>query len=253
MFSSGLLLVCRGTYKLMRSPGTVVMGLASSLFFLIVYNAGLGGIGNLDAFGGAGYFSFLFPLSTVSLAMGSAAGAGQSLNADLSSGYFRRLFLSPVPRWSFAVAPIIADAFATAATSAALVGFGVLFGLPLRFGPASFLSVVALSTLWGLALSGFSGGIMLRTGKPDGARMVTTAVFPLIFLSTTFLPRELVDSGWLLAVSRVNPVTYLLEAQRFVLGGTGTVADFVIGLSVSGGLAFVGFVYALTGTKNVLV
>ncbi len=253
MSNSGLLLVYRGARKLLRSPGTVVMGLASSLFFLIVYNAGIGGIGDLGAFGGAGYFAFLFPLGTVSLAMGSAAGAGQSLHADLNSGYFRRLFLSPVPRWAFAAAPIIADALATAITSTALIGVALIFGLPLRFGPSSFVSVVAISILWGLALSGISGGIMLRTGKPGGARMVTTAVFPLIFLSTTFLPRELIDSEWLLLVSRINPVTYILEAQRFVLGGTGSFADFATGFVLSGCLALAGTVYALTGTNKILV
>ena len=113
MSRPGILLMKRGMVKLAKSPGNVLTGMGTSLFFLLMYNAGIGGIGNLEAFGGAGYWAFIFPLGVVSLAMGSAAGAGQSLNADFSSGYFRRLFLSPAPRWAFAVAPVLADAVGT--------------------------------------------------------------------------------------------------------------------------------------------
>ena len=57
-----------------------------SLFFLLVYNAGIGGIGDMEAFGTGGYLSFVFPITIISLAMGSSSGAGQTLNADMQSG-----------------------------------------------------------------------------------------------------------------------------------------------------------------------
>lgn len=253
MFSSGVLLVGRGVKKLAKSPGPPLTGLASSLFFLLVYQAGIGGIGHLPAFGAAGYFPFLFPLGVVSLAMGSAAGAGQTLHADLTSGYFRRLFLSPAPRWAFALAPVFADTAATLLATVGLIAVGLVWNVPLRFGVGSFGGIVLLSTLWGLTLSGFSGGIMLRTGKPDGARVVTSAVFPLLFLSTTFLPRELITSRWLLVVSRFNPVTYLLEAQRYLLGGTADKEAFLIGLGLVSLSAVGGLLFVLRSARKIIV
>ena len=227
MRTSYSLLIRRALHKLVKQPQAPIMGFAMSLFFLIVYNAGIGGIGFLESFGEVGYLTFVFPITIVSLAMGSSSGAGQALNDDMQSGYFKRLYLSPVPRWSLVVAPIFADVFSTLLFSSLLLGIGFLFGLSFKFGVVTVLGVLLLSLLWAVTLCGFSVGLMLRTGKHQNAAIVTNAVFPLLFLSTTFLPRELITSKWLLAVSWANPVTYLLEGIRYLLAGMGN-ANFLI-------------------------
>jgi len=253
MASASGLLVSRGVRKLIRQPMALVMGLATSLFFLVVYNAGIGGIGNLPEFGNAGYLAFLFPLSIVSLAMGSASGAGEALHADMQSGYFKRLYLSPAPGWAFVAAPLVADGLGTLVISAALLGVGALFGVPFRFGWLSVVGVLGLSMLWGTLLSALSAGVMLRTGSHQGARAVTTAVFPLIFLSTTFLPRALVTSGWLLTVSWGNPVTYLLGGMRFLLGGTEPAHYLWIGYAFTALGALAAMLFAMSSSRKVLV
>jgi ABC-2 type transport system permease protein len=246
-------LISRGLLKLVRRPSEPLTGLGMSLFFLAVYQAGFGGIGFLPEFGGAGYLAFILPMSLVSLSMGSSAGAGPSLHDDLQSGYFRRLYLSTVPRWTFVAAPILADALATMVLSAALLGAGVLFGVPLRFGLVSAFLITVLSLLWGVTLSGLSAGIMLRTGNPQGARIVTTAVFPLIFLSTTFLPRELITSRWLKAVSWGNPLTYLMEGMRYLMAGTAPGWYLTAALVLAGTGALAALLFALSGCRKILV
>ncbi len=224
-----------------------------SLFFLVVYNAGIGGVAFLPQFGGGGYLAFLLPMSLVSLAMGSAAGAGQSLHDDMASGYFRRLYLSPVRRWTFVVAPITADAVATAIGALGVIVAGIAVGVPLQFGVASAAGLLLLSLLWGVTLSAFSAGVMVRTGSAEGARIVTTAVFPLIFLSTTFMPRELITARWLRLVSWGNPVTYLLEGMRYLLAGTAPVEYFLLGLGLTAVAAAGALLFALSGTRRILV
>ena len=54
MSTTNLLLIKRGILKLAKQPTAPIMGFAMSLFFLLVYKAGIGGIGHLDAFGEAG-------------------------------------------------------------------------------------------------------------------------------------------------------------------------------------------------------
>ncbi len=247
------MLIKRGIYKTLRRPYALLGGMGMSLFFLLVYNAGIGGIDFLPAFGQGGYMAFLLPMSLISLSMGSAAGAGQALHDDLTSGYFRRLYLSPVRRSSFAAAPLAADGLSTLLGSAALLGAAALLGVPFRFGFASVAGLLLLSLLWGVTLSALSAGIMLRTGSAEGARMVTTAVFPLIFLSTTFLPRELITSRWLLTVSWANPVTYLLEGMRSLLGGTASLDYLLAGFGMTGLAAAAAVAFALTGAKKILV
>lgn len=248
-----MLLVSRAISRMLRRRVALLGGLGMSLFFLAVYSAGIGGVGFLPQFGGGGYLAFLLPMSLVSLAMGSAAGAGQSLHDDMVSGYFRRLYLSPVPRWTFVLAPISADAAATALGSLGILVAGLLFGVPLRFGVVSLAGLLLLSVLWGVTLSALSAGVMVRTGSPEGARIVTSAVFPLIFLSTTFMPRELITARWLRAASWANPVTYLLEGMRFLLAGTAPLEFFLIGLGLTAAAAIAALVFALTGARRILV
>ncbi|NLE32066.1 MAG: ABC transporter permease [Bacteroidales bacterium] len=183
-----VLLLNRGIIKLLKQPSAPLGGFAMSLFFLVVYNAGIGGVGFLDAFGDGGYLSFVFPIALISLAMGSSAGAGQALNADMQSGYFQRLYLSPAPRWSLVVAPMVADTLSSLVFGALLLVIGALFGVVFQFGWLSVLGIMVLCLLWSVTLCGFSAGVMLRTGQPQSAAIVTNAVFPLLFSAPPFCP-----------------------------------------------------------------
>jgi len=251
MNSTILLIINRAILKLVKQPSSPLMGFAMSLFFLLVYNAGIGGIGFMDEFGDAGYLAFIFPITVISLAMGSSAGAGQTLNADMESGYFKRLFLSPAPRWILIIAPMIADILSSLIFTAVLLAVGAAFGLPFQFGIWSVLGIILLSLLWSITLCGFSSGIMLRTGKHQSAAIITNAVFPLLFLSTTFLPRELIKAKWLLAVSWGNPVTYVLEANRFLLAGTSTRIFFAAGLLILTVFALISLAFAISSSRKI--
>ena len=253
MNQANTLLIIRGIVKLVKQPSAPLMGFGMSLFFLVVYNAGIGGIGFLDHFGDAGYFAFIFPISIISLAMGSSAGAAQTLNADMQSGYFKRLYLSPVPRWVLVFAPMIADTLSTFLFSVILVAVGAIFGLPFLLGIWSALGVLLLSLLWSLSLCGFSTGIMLRTGQHQSAAVVTNIVFPLLFLSTTYLPRELITSKWLLAVSWFNPVTYILEGNRFLLAGTSSAMFLFWAIVIFTVLSVASVFFALGSSRKIKV
>ena len=253
MNQSNLLIITRGISKLIKQPTAPITGFAMSLFFLLVYNAGIGGIGFLPEFGNHGYFAFLFPLTIVSLAMGSSSGSAQTLHADMQSGDFKRLYLSPVSRRALVAAPILADIISTLVFTVLLLGIGVLFGLPFQYGIVSFFGIIILSLLWAITLSGFSAGIMLRTGKSQNAQMVITAVFPLLFLCPTFMPRELITSEWLLAVSWGNPITYMLEANRSLLAGTASNKFLITGFAIFFLLATISLLFAISSARKIRI
>jgi ABC-2 type transport system permease protein len=253
MNTANILLIERGIIKLLKNPSAPIMGFGMSLFFLLVYNAGIGGIGSMEAFGTGGYLSFVFPITIISLAMGSSAGAGQTLNADMQSGYFKRLYLSPAPRWILVIAPMLADTISSMIFTIILIAIGAIFGVSFQFGLVSVLGILLLSFLWSLTLCGFSAGIMLRTGQHQSAAIVTNAIFPLLFLSTTFLPRELITADWLLAVSWGNPVTYILEGNRYLLGGTSSASFFFIGLLIFAIASIVSVAFALSSANKIKV
>lgn len=253
MSKANFILISRGISKLIKQPSAPLTGFGMSLFFLLVYNAGIGGIGFLEAFGEKGYLAFIFPITIISLAMGSSAGAGQTLNADMQSGYFKRLYLSPVPRWILIVSPMLADTISSFAFTVILIIIGALVGLPFQFGIISVLGILLLSLLWSVTLCGFSAGIMVRTGQHQSAAIVTNAIFPLLFLSTTFLPRELITAGWLKSISWGNPVTYLLEGNRYLLAGTADQKFFLLAAFIFGVTSIVSVSFALSSADKIRV
>lgn len=251
MNTANLLLLNRGIKKLIIQPAAPLMGFGMSIFFLLVYNAGIGGIGNLEAFGNSGYLAFFFPLTVVSLAMGSSSGAGQTLNTDMQSGYFKRLYLSPAPRWLLVISPMLADTLSSLFFTVLLLIIGALFGLSFQFGFLSLAGILLLSFLWSLTLCGFSAGVMLRTGMHQSAAIVTNAVFPLLFLSTTFMPRELITADWLLAVSWANPVTYLLEGCRYLISGLTPASFFYCSVLIFSVTSLVSCWFAINSSKKI--
>ena len=84
---------------------------------------------------------------------------------------------------------------------------------------------------------GYSTYMALRTGNAAAAQAATFAFFPLIFLSTTFVPEEYITSDWLRWAARINPTTYVFEAMRSLLIDGWQARPLLIGLAVVIGFA----------------
>ncbi|MFP3360318.1 ABC transporter permease, partial [Planococcus sp. SIMBA_143] len=89
-----------------------------------------------------------------------------------------------------------------------------LLGLDVKTGFAGVLFVLLIAIGWGLAFAGYSVGIALRTRNAQAAQAGTFIFFPLIFLSTTFVPYELIEAQWLKIAATINPTTYVFESMR---------------------------------------
>jgi ABC-2 type transport system permease protein len=233
MRNPGLLIVGRSLKRLAAKPAPLLSGLGMSAFFLVVYDAAIGGIGFLPQFEGAGYMAFLLPMGVVSLIFGSSAGSAQSLSRDIASGYFQRLALAPVPRAAFVLSAILADAAGIFACSLAVLGLGALLGAQFSGGLAGALGTAALATLFGGGVSAASAAAVMRTGKVELAGTIGSVVFMLLFLAPTFVPRELMGAAWLRAVSTWNPLTYVMEAMRALVSGTGDPGSVPIAAAIA--------------------
>ncbi|MBW6480947.1 MAG: hypothetical protein K0B37_16065 [Bacteroidales bacterium] len=65
--------------------------------------------------------------------------------------------------------------------------------------------------------------------------------------------RELISSQWLLTVSWANPVTYVLEANRYLLGGTSSSDFFLPGLIILTITTTVSLIFAESSTRRIKV
>lgn len=244
-----LLLVVRSLRNALRTPAAIIPNIAISVFFLFVFNAGLSSIADLPGFKGS-YLAFVIPVSIVSASVGGAGSSGQALVRDIESGYFTKLLLTPASRLSLIWGPMIAGAVVLMGQVVIILALGLALGLDAAAGPGGLLVVLVYAFLWGMAFSGYAVFVALKTKNGAAAEAATFAFFPLIFLSTTFVPKEYITATWLKWVATVNPTTYIYDAMRSLLIEGWRVRPLLIGLAVVLGFATLTGVLALRQARR---
>jgi ABC-2 type transport system permease protein len=209
-----LLLTWRNLVTIARTPEALLPPLGISIFFLVIYNSTLGeASGFIPNLGSNSYLGFILPLSIVSSALAGAGIAAQNLVRDIESGYFDKLQLTPVSRVALLLGPIVAGALILGLQAGIVVGVGLLMGLESVTGLLGLVAVIGLAVLLGVGFAGFTVSAALGSGSAAATQGASFIFFPLTFLAPTFVPLELLG-GWLEAVARLNPITYVLEAMR---------------------------------------
>jgi ABC-2 type transport system permease protein len=210
----------RTVHNTIVSPAIIVPSIVFPLFFLVAFAGGLSRISQVPDFHyHPGYTSFQFVFVFLQSAAFGGVFTGFAVARDFDSGFARRLLLS-APRRSGIIAGYLVGALVrwaitgTVVTVAALVagmnvdGDGVqLVGL---VGLGVLMNVV--SALWAIGLAMF-----LRT-EQAGA-VIQLPVFVLLFLAPVYVPLQLLQ-GWIHAVAKLNPATFVLEAGRGLLAGS---------------------------------
>jgi ABC-2 type transport system permease protein len=224
-------MIRRSLIGYLRQPAAIIPSFAISIFFLFVYNAGLSSVSNLPGFNGS-YLAFIIPVSIASGAIGGAGLAGQALIRDIDSGYFTKLLLTPTSRLAIIWGPMVAGGIILVAQVVLIVVLGLLMGLDPATGVAGLLLVIGYAFLWGMAFAGYSVFIALRTKNAAATQSATLIFFPLIFLSTTFVPMAYITTTWLRWAARINPTTYVFDAMRSLLIDGWRVEPLLVGLAV---------------------
>jgi ABC-2 type transport system permease protein len=238
-----LLLLIRSLRNSIRTPAALIPNVAISVFFLFVFNSGLSSVASLPGFKGS-YLAFIIPVSIVSASIGGAGSAGQALVRDIESGYFTKLLLTPTSRLALIWGPMLAGAVLLVGQVVLILALGLALGLKAAAGPAGLLLVLVYAFLWGMAFAGYAVFVALKTKNGAAAEAATFAFFPLIFLSTTFVPKEYIGATWLKWAATVNPTTYIFDAMRSLLIDGWKAGPLLVGLGVvlafatlTGGLA----------------
>ena len=244
-----VLQIFRSLRNTLRQPAAVIPNIAISLFFLFVYNSGLSSVASIPGFKGS-YLAFILPVSIVSAAIGGAGLSGQSIIRDLESGYFVKMLLTPAKRLGLVWGPMFAGAVVLVVQVVLIVMVGLLLGLDSATGALGLIMVVFFAFLWGMAFAGYAAFMALRTRNAAAAQAATFAFFPLIFLSSTFVPKEFITVQWLKVAAVVNPTTYVFDAMHALLIDGWEPKPIFIGLAVMFGFATLTGALALAAAKQ---
>lgn len=217
----------RALRAILREPENIIPALVVPVFFFFV---NIGSLEKAGAYTGiADYKAFQLPVAIIFAVTGVSRAV--ALVTDITSGYFDRLLVSPVNRWSLILGLMMADLALIIVLCIPVLLLAMLLGVQIVTGPLGILAFLLLSGLWGLVFAGFPYTIALRTGSPTAVNTSFLLFLPFVFLTTAFMPQEAL-TGWMGTVATYNPVTYMLAGLRALVSGGWILKDILAALGV---------------------
>jgi ABC-2 type transport system permease protein len=209
--SDTLVLAKRSLLRIPRQPDLLVAFTIQPIMFVLLFVYVFGGAIQTP---GYDYVDFLMPgIITQSIAFGGFVTA-LGLAEDVKKGLIDRFRSLPMSRAAVLTGRTLADVATNVLSLVVLVTVGVIAGFSFDNGVPEVVAGFALLLLFGYAFSWVFAWIGLLVSSPESANAVGfTAIFPLTFASSAFVPVESMPD-WLKAFAQVNPFTTVVDAMR---------------------------------------
>ncbi|MER7500980.1 ABC transporter permease [Nonomuraea pusilla] len=195
----------------LRQPAGLLIEMGQPLLFLFLFGVLLDG-----AVGSS--WQWFVPGILVMMGLTGPMSAGYTLLVELIGGSMERLLVTPLNRTAMLVGRTM-KALVTFLAQAVLI---IVLALPLGFElhAAGVLAGLAQLMALGVGLGALSFALAVKSA-PDGTLFYIVSqsvLFPLLLLSGVLLPLDSAP-GWLDVLGHVNPITYVVEAQRALFSG----------------------------------
>jgi len=127
---------------------------------------------------------------------------------DIDSGFLQKMLVTPVRRPAILLGRLTSDAFRVVVQSAIILVLSYLLGGYVVTGSVGVLLIFFTIAFFGLAWSGISLAIGLKTRSSETVFAIGGFItFPLLFLSTALVPSASLPS-WINTVSQIKQITY---------------------------------------------
>ena len=210
----------RWNLKAVRNPFVLVVSLVQPIIFLVLFTEVFGNVAGSAVnrgLPGISYETYLVPAIAIQVALAAAITSGVGLVNDVENGMFEKVLVTPMNRTAVFVGKTAAEVFRIAVQIAIILGLGVLLGAEIATGVVGVVGIIAVGILFSLWFVAFSNTLAILTRDQEstiiGANLLQ---FPLLFLSSAFLPLEALPS-WIQTFARFNPVTYGVDAARSLM------------------------------------
>ncbi|MFC7216355.1 ABC transporter permease [Saliphagus sp. GCM10025334] len=210
----------RWNLKAVRNPFVLVVSLVQPIIFLVLFTEVFGNVaGNAVNRGipGINYETFLVPAIAIQVALAAAVTSGIGLVNDIENGMFEKVLVTPMNRTAVFVGKTAAEVFRISLQITIILGLGVLLGAEIVTGFVGAVGIVVVGVLFSLWFVALSNSLALLTRDQEstiiGANLLQ---FPLLFLSSAFLPLEALPT-WIQTFARFNPVTYGVDTARSLM------------------------------------
>ncbi len=207
----------REILRFVADRSRMVSSFAMPLLFLVIFGAGFSKtIGALAP--GVDYIQFMFPGIVAMTVLMNSLFSGISVVADKEFGFLKEILVAPISRIGIVLGKAIGGSVIALIQAlvllvlAPVVGVALSVHLLLELAPVVVLLALGLSCL-GILIAAF------MESQQGFQLLVQVIIFPLIFLAGVFFPTNNVP-GWMAFISKVNPLTYGVDAIRQIFLGT---------------------------------
>jgi ABC-2 type transport system permease protein len=196
-----------------REPASVLFAMVQPLVFLALFAPLLP-----EVEGGSALQWFVPGIVAMTALMG-ASFTGANLTQEIVTGSHERLLVSPLSRSSLLIGRALKEVVPMLMQAAIIVVVVTPFSFELH--PAHVLVGVVLLSFFSVGIGALSFALALAAKDQDWLfwTVQQTVIFPLLLLAGVLLPLDGAP-GWLRTVSDLNPLKYVIEAERALFAGT---------------------------------
>jgi ABC-2 type transport system permease protein len=171
---------------------------------------------------GIPYLAYLAPGIMAQSALFIAIFYGIQIIWERDAGVLTKLMVTPTPRSALITGKAFASGVRSLIQGVVVLIIAVLLGVSFTDNPLRIIAALAILVLGSAFFSCLSmtlAGLVVARDRLMGIGQAIT--MPLFFSSSALYPTKIMP-GWLQVISRINPLSYEVEALRGLLIGTQT-------------------------------
>lgn len=206
----------REIVRFYRQPGRVVGVLASPLVFWAVLGSGFGT--SFRSGGGPGqqhYLDYSYPGILILIVLFTSIFTMMSVIEDRKEGFLLSVLVAPVPRTAIVLGKVLGGTTLSAVQGLIFLIFAPFAGIHLNPIQIALVAVVVFLVSFSLTALGFAIAWPMDSSQAFHG-IVNLFLIPLWLLSGALFPLA-GAAGWIRVIMHLNPLTYGVEALRFLL------------------------------------
>jgi len=237
----------------LRDPFTLIFSLLQPLIFLGLFGPLLTGTFG-GGFGGEGAstadtLQWFVPGVIVMISLFGTSMTGSNLLYEVMTGSYERVLATPLDRSAILVGRALKE-FAPLLVQGLLIAVVCIpFGFTFHVLPA--LVGLVLLGVFGVGIGALSHALALASKNREWLfwGVQQSLLFPLLILSGMMLPLE-AGPSWMQTAAKFNPLTYMVDAERVLFGGTFTDPAVLWGVVAAAATCAVGLVVGIRATRK---
>lgn len=199
-----------------REKERLVSAVVSPLLWIFGFGAGVGT--TVESISGYSYQMFIYPGIMVMTVLFTSLFYGIYIIWDRKLDFLKEVLVAPISRASVFAGKMLGGATDAMVQVIYLIIIGLFF-LDVPFTPLIIIEAFLMLLLISIAMVSIGLVIGANLTSPEGFSLVINFVmWPMFFFSGALFPVSDL-SPWLAAVTKINPMTYGVDAMRGIILG----------------------------------